>query len=91
MGLVHLTFFARGGKVTNPYPPLAKSAYFSHVDIEQTQHHWSGSLLCLHHKLYSGNVAMAYTVKNFKFRYRIALSCLLSPQATLQARPKISN
>ena len=61
-------------------------------DIEQTQHHWSGSQQCLHHLQYSGNVAMVYTVQTFlSFQDRIALSCLLSSPPALQPRPKISN
>ena len=34
-------------------------------DIEQTQHHWSGSQQCLHHLQYSGNVATVSTVQTF--------------------------
>ena len=61
-------------------------------DIEQTQHHWSGSQQCLHHLQYSGNVATVYTVQAFlSFQDRIALSCLLSSPPALQPRPKISN
>ena len=47
------------------------------------------AIICL---LYSGNVAMVYTVQIFLgFLDRIAPSCLLSFPTALQPRPKILN
>ena len=49
-GLLHLTFLARGGKLTNPYSPLARTAYFQwfwgqFFDIHQISSNINGKLI----------------------------------------------